>query len=82
MTKNDLVTIRDFRPEDKNFILSTFLRGLYHGGSCFSIMNKQTFMEHYHGVAESLLASPNTKVKVACLKEDLDVILGYTMLSG
>lgn len=82
MTKDELVAIRDVLPEDKNFILSTFLKGLYHGESPLSEMKKQTFMEKYHAVIESLLASPNTKVCVACLKDDPGVILGYAILTG
>lgn len=77
-----LYDIRDAKPEDKNFILATFLRGLYYGESYFSLMPKSIFMVHYKLVGEVLLASPKVTVKVACLKEDPDVIIGYSILSS
>lgn len=74
-----LYDIRDIKEEDKNFILATFLRGLYYGDSWFSLIPKHIFMSNYKIVAETLV---NTRViKIACLKEDADVILGYSILS-
>lgn len=80
MNKAELVVTRDYRPEDRNFILATFLRGLYYGESWFTLIHKQAFMEHYHKVIEYLLSKPTISIKVACLKEDQDVILGYAIL--
>lgn len=78
MTKPDSIIIRDYREEDKNLVLSTFLRGVYHGGSPFSEMPKQLFMHHYHRVAEHFLT--NHKIVVACLDSDINTVLGYAML--
>lgn len=74
-----LYDVRDMRPGDKNFILATFLRGLYYGDSWFSLIPKDIFMENYKKVAEALVANQN--VKVACLKDDPDTIIGYSILS-
>ncbi len=71
--------IRDAKPEDKNFIMATFLKGLYYGDSWFSLIDKSAFMGNYKLVAEALLNRAN--IKIACLKEDPDVILGYSVLS-
>lgn len=79
--KKDLVAIRDGVEGDRNFILATLLRGLYYGDSWFSLIPKKIFMESYHPVAVWLLALPSTKIKVACLKEDSDVILAYAIMS-
>lgn len=79
MQKADLVVIRDYMTEDLSFIMSTWLRGMYHGDSWFSQVPKNIFMECYHRVLENLLARPETKVKVACLKDDPSVILGYSV---
>jgi hypothetical protein len=76
-----LVEIRDGRSSDRAFILATFLRSLYYGDSWFSQIPKNIFMYNYHKIAEVLLNSKNVLVKVACLKEDTDVILGYSILS-
>lgn len=77
-----LYDVRDMRPSDKNLILATFLRGLYYGESWFSAIPKAIFMDNYKRVAEALISSPKNVVKVACLKEDSDVILGYSILSA
>jgi hypothetical protein len=82
MNRNDLVSIREGTPGDRNFILSTFLLGLYYGDSVFSNMEKDTFMKGYHIIAETLVDSSNTSLWVACLKEDPTTILGYALLNA
>jgi hypothetical protein len=76
-----LYDIRPARPSDYNFILATFLRGLYYGDSYYSIVPKRIFMDSYKLIAQQALNSQNIEVKVACLKEDSDVILGYSVVS-
>lgn len=71
--------MRDMKEADKNFILATFLRGLYYGNYWWNDVPKQIFMDNYKIVAEELLQQ--SMVKVACLKEDSDIILGYSILS-
>lgn len=71
--------VRAFKPEDKNFIMATFLRGMYYGDSWFSLMPKDLFMQYYTRVAEALLE--RNAVMVACLPDDEDVILGYSIIS-
>lgn len=78
----DLYELRDSKPEDNNFILATFLRGLYYGDSWFSQIPKQVFMDNYKHVASKIINSPNVVIKIACLKEDANVILGYSVLSS
>lgn len=80
MNKSDLIEIREGLPGDKNFVLSTFLLGLYYGGTAYSEMNKDIFMLEYHKLAEKLLSSEDSLLRVACLKEDHNVILGYALL--
>lgn len=83
MNKFDgLYNVRDFRPGDRNFILATFLEGLYYGDSWFSLIDKESFFFHYGKVAEHLVNSPNVAIKVACLPDDPDAIIGYSMLSS
>lgn len=77
-----LYNIRDGKESDKNFILATFLRGLYYGDSWFSEIPKDIFMLNYKPVAEHLVNSPNVVIKIACLPDDPDVILGYSLLSA
>lgn len=77
-----LYDVRDMVNEDKNFILATFLRGLYYGDSWFSTISKDVFMENYKPVAEQLITSSKYAVKIACLREDPSVILGYSIVSA
>jgi hypothetical protein len=77
-----LYDIRDMQSDDKNFIMATFLRGLYYGDSWFSLIPKQIFMDNYKKFIENLLLSPKVTVKIACLKEDSSVIIGYSVLSS
>lgn len=72
-----LIAIRDGHDGDKNFILATWLRGLYYGSDFFRAINKDVFMKNYHAFLERTLTAPYTRVKVACLKDDPEVIIGY-----
>lgn len=78
----ELYEVRDFKPEDKSFIMATFLRGLYYGNTWFGAIPKDIFMNNYKHIIEALLHNPKTTLKIACLKEDKDVILGYSILSA
>lgn len=80
MSEEQIYEVRDYKPEDKSFIMATFLRGLYYGDSWFSLIPKDVFMTNYKHIIEALMVK-NT-VKVACLCEDKDVILGYSILSN
>lgn len=78
MNKSD-IAIREGVEDDKNFVLSTMLRGLYYGDSHFSHMDKSSFMHDYHDVVESLLKEG--QLLVACFTDEPSVILGYALLS-
>ena len=73
--------LRSARPEDTNFILATWLRGMYYGDSVYSDVPKGIFMDKYHKVIDFIIKNSNTKITVACLKEDEDVILGYSVIA-
>lgn len=78
---NNFYLVRPYKPEDRNFILSTFLRGLYYGNDFYALIDKAVFMTEYKKVVEALIDSPFTSVKVACLPDDKDVVLGYAIAS-
>lgn len=77
-----LYDIREYTQDDKKFILATFLRGLYYGNSWFNSIPKQIFMDNYKLIAEKLIDSNKVSIRVACLKEDPSVILGYAVSSS
>lgn len=77
-----LYNLRVGKESDKNFVLATFLRGLYYGESFFSRVPKAVFFDRYKLVAQALVEDANTILRVACLPEDPDVILGYSLCSN
>lgn len=76
---SELCEIRDGLPEDEAFIKATFLRGTYYGNSFFLQVPKDIFMDNYKLVVDAVWRKSITKV--VCLKEDPNVILGYSILS-
>jgi GNAT superfamily N-acetyltransferase len=81
MNKSDLVTIRDSIPDDRNFIMATWLRGLKYGNEWFDAIEADVYYSYYQKAIDFILTHNNTAVRVACLKEDPDVILGYVVLN-
>lgn len=77
-----LYDIRDFKTEDTNFVLATFYNGVFYGDNRFLGMAKKSFISTYKVLGERLIRDPNTVIKVACLKDEPDVILGYSILSA
>lgn len=77
-----LYNIRDYVQSDKALVLATFLRGLYYGDSWYSQIPKDIFMNNYKLIANAIVNSPNTTIKIACLPDEPDVILGYSILSS
>jgi len=81
MSFQGLFSVRPTKKEDESFILATFLRGLYYGNTWFNLIPKQIFMENYGPIATKLIKSTKVMITVACLPDDPDVILGYSILS-
>lgn len=81
IAKKDLITFRDYSPKDKNFILVTWLRGLWEDNDFFHSIRKRTFYDHYEPVLKRLLENETTRIHICCLKDGEDVILGYAALS-
>jgi hypothetical protein len=77
--QKDLITTRNYMPEDRSFILACWLRGLYYGNTFFGEIPKSIFMEHYHKVLERFIDNPKVTITVSCLKDDPQVILGYSV---
>jgi hypothetical protein len=83
MSKFDgLYNIRSAVPGDRNLVLKSFLLGVYYGNSWFNRIPKTIFMEHYKQVAAALFDNPSNLVVIACLPEDPDTVLGYSIVSS
>lgn len=82
MDRNSLVSIRDATASDKNFIFATWLRGLRYGNDWFALIEPTAYYASYNNFIHGLLTKPGTVVKVACLLDDPDVVLGYAVYEG
>lgn len=74
------VVIRQGRESDRSFLFSTWLLGLYHGNDWFKEIDKTVYFKVYKAVVEGIIA--HSRVDVACLPDDEDVVLGYVVYSG
>lgn len=82
MKKSDLITLRDWdKAQDHNFVLATWLKGLFFGSRYFSLIDRKSFFENYHRAVEFILSHPGVRVRVAVLKDDPSVIIGYSVTS-
>lgn len=68
---------RTMRPEDKNFIYSTWLKGMYYGSWCKEI-EKGRFFENYPRVLDRIIG--DATVIIACLNSDKSVVIGYAVV--
>lgn len=79
---SELVEIRGFYPEDKNFVKATWLKGLRYGNDWFKLIDSDAYYSTYSPLIDALLNHKDVKVEIACLKEARDVILGYSVYQG
>jgi hypothetical protein len=71
------ISVRSPQPSDINFILSTALKGLYYGSKFWAEIDQDCFFKNYEPFLKTLMLKFN--IKVACLEDDPDVILGWIM---
>lgn len=74
------IVLREATPEDKNFIYSTWLKGMFHGSDFTKTIAKEVFYEQFPKYIDSVLNKHNTRIVVACLKDEKDVVLGYAVI--
>lgn len=77
-----LYDVRDGVVTDIPFIRASFLNGVYYGDKCFTRIPKEIFMNNYKIVIDRLLTPGMAQIKVACLKDDPNTIIGYSILSN
>ena len=74
------IQIRDAEPSDHAFLFATYLKNNWYDQTQSTTLKKHTWMALQHRRLEKVL---NTKpVKIACLSEDPEVILGYAFKDG
>jgi hypothetical protein len=77
--KSDIIMSRNFIDSDFNFIIATWIQGLYHGNDFFQMIDKDIYFVEYHKVLEKLI--PSCLFKIACLKDEPTAILSYAAFS-
>ncbi len=77
---NRLIQIRDIEPEDHAFLFSTYLKNNWYDKTQSTTLKKATWMAMQHKRLEKVLESG--VVKVACLTEDPETIVGYAFPDG
>lgn len=79
MTKKDLITFRPYQITDCNFILATWMKGNYYGSDWFKEIEKKSYYNNYSRYVQKILLKPSVIIAIACLKENPDIILGYSV---
>lgn len=80
LSQTNVYSIRDKDLSDEAFIIVSFLKALYYGKTWYSKIPKDIFMDNYKHIAKILFDKGT--IKVACLKEDPSIIIGFAILSG
>ena len=75
-----MIQQRPANQNDRAFIYSTALKGLFHGVSLYKEIEKTAFFTNYSKIVDGLLQVAD--IRVACLADDPDVIVGYMICRG
>lgn len=79
MNKSDLIYYRLVRDTDMPFIMATWLKGLIGGNDYYRMIHRESFMTNYGPFIQRRMATKGVLTMVACLKENEDIILGYSV---
>lgn len=79
--KSSLITIRPGEFDDLNFIFSTWLKGLRWGSKFHKDLDQEVYFKGQHRVIEKVIENPATEIRVACLKDTPEVIIGYSVVT-
>jgi hypothetical protein len=76
---DDLIEIRSYTEDDKNFIINSWMNGFKQGCEYFRLIEKSAYDDVSGQVVNKILDSPGTDIKIICLKDETDIILGYSV---
>lgn len=74
-----LIIIRPGAAGDINFIFATWLNGLRYGSDFYGLVDKASYFKNYHEVIKNIIERPTASILVACLTDDNDTIIGYSI---
>jgi hypothetical protein len=82
MSRLSSLTNRPMTFADRSFVLATWLRGQRFGHPYYTAIDKKSYYTNYSKYIESILSLHSTRVLVACLADEPDVIVGYAVYSS
>jgi hypothetical protein len=71
------VVIRSAEKTDKDFVMSTWLKGNFWSSTYFSAMEQDEYFKEYGKNIQRILDTPGTKVDAAVLEDAPSVVIGY-----
>ena len=76
------VIVREFNAKnDSGFIYATWPKSVYYSGiNTNTDTNRRLWFDEFHQYMQNLL--PEAEIKIACLQEDKDFILAYSIVAG
>lgn len=74
-----MVLIRDAVEADKNFIYSTWCKNQLYSNAMYKGIPKDVFVRNYSNWVGSVFSLPGLYIKVACLSDEPEIIVGYSV---
>jgi ribosomal protein S18 acetylase RimI-like enzyme len=75
----DVVTIRPYVETDNAFVFNSWLHGFRQGCEYFRLIDGDAYFDNYGKVINTILDRDNVDIKIICLKEDQELIVGYSI---
>lgn len=76
------ITLRKPNAQDKNFILSTWLKGQRYGSTYFALIQQDKYFEKYGERIIEILKTPGVSLNVACDEANPTWIAGFSVFRG
>lgn len=67
----------DFPDQYVGLVIATWLKSLRHSNDWFRLIDPHAYYAIYKNAIKSILANPDTHIRIAVLTEDKDVAFGY-----
>lgn len=73
------VVLRQPNPDDKNFIMATWLKGQYYGSPYFQQVPEDVYFREYAHKISDILFTKGVRLNVACDQADPSWIVGFSV---
>ena len=71
---------KDLPKDYESFVYAKWLRSLKHGNDYFKLVDSDPFFAAYKVYIKALLSRPMCVLRFACLKDDPDTLLGWSLM--